>query len=159
MPSILGRAQVSLLVLAAFLACRTVPGGQPSAQSPAIGASSSRAAVDMYMKAMREVDFTLIGNIWGSRDGLARDRYSRQEFEKRAFVVSCYLGWTDYRITTDRPAVDNGRTVVVQSTASGHPQQATLRLEQDSSGRWFVAGADLSGLAPEQCTKGSASNG
>jgi hypothetical protein len=109
----------------------------------------------MYMDAMRKGDFTLISNIWGSHDGLARDRYSREEFEKRAFVISCYLGWTGYRIVADRPAVDNGRAVVVQSTSAAHQQEATLRVEHDSTGRWFVAGAELSGLSPDQCTKGS----
>jgi len=107
------------------------------------------------MEAMRTGDFTLISKIWGSHDGLARDRYSREEFEKRAFVVSCYLGWPSYRIDADRPAVDNGRTVVVQSTSPGRQQEATLRIEQDSAGRWFVAGAELSGLSPDRCTKGS----
>ena len=153
------RAQVLLLLLAALTACRTVPGRQLPEQSPAIGASSARAAVDMYMKAMREGAFAMIGNIWGSHEGLARNRYSREEFEKRAFVVSCYLGWKDYHITVDRPAPENGRMVVVRSASSGHEQEATLSVEQDSSGRWFVSGANLSGLAPEQCTKGSPSNG
>jgi hypothetical protein len=109
----------------------------------------------MYMSAMQKVDFTLIGNIWGSRQGLARDRYSRDEFEKRAFVVSCYLGWAGYRIASDRPAVDDGRTLIVQSTTPGHEQEAALRVEQNSSGRWLVAGADLAGLSPDQCNKGS----
>ena len=145
----------ALVALALAVSCRSVPSGQSPDHSQSIGASSSRAAVEMYMEAMRKGDFALIGNIWGSHEGLARDRYSREEFEKRAFVVSCYLGWAGYRIDADRPAVDNGRTVVVQSTPPGQHQEATLRIEQDSAGRWFVAGAELAGLSPDRCTKGS----
>ena len=154
MRSIRRTTQLALVAVALSVSCRSLA-SQSSDHSLSIGASSPRAAVEMYMEAMRKGDFTMIGNIWGSHDGLARDRYSREEFEKRAFVVSCYLGWTGYRIAADRPAVDDGRAVVVQSTSPGQQQEATLRVEQNSAGRWFVAGAELSGVSPERCTKGS----
>jgi hypothetical protein len=155
MHTVMRRTEIALVVLALLASCRSIPTNGPSDISVAIGAPSPRAAVDMYMTAMQKGDFTLIGNIWGSRQGLARDQYPRDEFEKRAFVVSCYLGWAGYRITSDRPAVDNGRTLMVQSTTSGHEQEAALRVEQNPAGRWLVAGTDVAGLSPDQCTRGS----
>jgi hypothetical protein len=106
----------------------------------------------MYMTGMREGDFRLIGNIWGTRQKLARDEYPRAEFEKRVFVASCYLSWEGYRIASERPVGDQARLVTVQSTSVGHEREATLRVvEEGSSERWFVEGADLSGLTPAKC--------
>jgi hypothetical protein len=102
----------------------------------------------MYMTGMREGDFKLIGSIWGTRESLARDLYPRAEFEKRVFVASCYLSWDGYRITSERPVGEQARMVTVRSTSVGHERQATLRVEESSSNRWFVEGADLSGLTP-----------
>lgn len=142
---------VALPLLIMLAACQTVPVHQSERTAPAVGAPTAHAAVAMYMTAMRESNLTLIGNIWGTRDELARKQYSRAEFEKRAFITSCYLGWDGYRITAERPAADDARMVTVRSTNPGHVQQTTLRLEESSRGRWFVEGTDLTGLRPVNC--------
>ena len=116
-----------------------------------MGAPTAHAAVAMYMTGMREGDFKLIGDIWGTRQKLAREEYPRAEFEKRVFIASCYLSWDGYRITSERPIGDQARMVTVRSTSAGHEREATLRVEESSSERWFVEGADLSRLTPEKC--------
>jgi hypothetical protein len=105
----------------------------------------------MYMTGMREGDFRLVGSIWGTRESLARDQFPRAEFEKRVFVASCYLSWEGYRITSERPVGEQARMVTVRSTNAAHEREATLRVEESSSDRWFVEGADLSGLTPAKC--------
>lgn len=143
--------RVALPALVILAACRSVPVDQLPATSTATGAPTAHAAVDMYMTGMREGDFKLVGNIWGTRQTLAREHYSRAEFEKRVFVASCYLGWDGYRIASDRPIGEQSRMVTVRSTSAGQEREATLRVEESSSARWFVEGADLSGLTPVNC--------
>ena len=106
----------------------------------------------MYMTGLRTVDFERVGDVWGTRPELARDRYAREEFEKRVFVTSCYLGWPGYRITSEKPALDGGTRLEVSSTDGGKEQHAALRLEANAAGRWFVAAADLSEVSPGHCS-------
>jgi hypothetical protein len=143
--------RVAIVALVALSACRSAPVRHGPVTSLEPGAPTARAAVNIYMQGMHDVDFDALASIWGTRDELARERYSRSEFEKRVFITSCYLGWPGYRIVSEKPAVGGGTTEVVRSTGRGNEQQSALRLEQNSSGRWFVAGADLSGVSPRNC--------
>jgi len=143
--------RVALPVLIMLAACQTVPAHQSERTAPVVGASTAHAAVAKYMTGMREADFKIIGNIWGTGEWLAREHYSRAEFEQRAFITSCYLGWDGYRIASERPSGDRARMVTVRSTNPAHAQQATLRVDESSRGRWFVEGTDLKGLRPVNC--------
>src|SRR5690242_3655559 len=95
-----------LFALVAVSSCRSLPATRSTQESYATGAQTPGSAVSMYMQGMRNVDFNLLGKVWGTREELARDRYSREEFEKRAFVASCYLGWPGYEVTSDTPVAD-----------------------------------------------------
>jgi hypothetical protein len=77
MRSIRRTTRFALVALAVSVSCRSLT-KQSSDYPLSVGAPYPHAAVEMYMEAMRKGDFTLIGNIWGSHDGLARDRYSRE---------------------------------------------------------------------------------
>jgi hypothetical protein len=105
----------------------------------------------MFMSGMRQHDLATIGEVWGTRDWLMREHYPREEFEKRALVASCYIGWSGYQILDDRAMADQARAMTIRSTTPGHEKQTTMRVERGSRGRWFVEGFDPSSLPPDNC--------
>lgn len=141
-----------LPILALLTACQTSRASQLRSPAPVQGASSARAAVDLFMTGMKTSDVQAVGNVWGTRDWLVRDHYPRAEFEKRVLIASCYIGWDGYQITAEQPVADQALAVTIKSTTPGQEQQTVVRTEENSRGRWFVEGFDIQNLRPIRCS-------
>ncbi len=144
------RVALMLLVVAA---CRTVPvnesgapiapaGGAGGAAS-AMGAASSRAAVDRFLAAARDQDLATIGNLFGDEAGPARDRDDRRAFEQREVIMVCALRHDQAKVTEGAATV-GGKIIYNVDLVQGM-LQATTRFTtvRGPAGRWFVSEFDI----------------
>lgn len=124
-----------------------------------VGAQSAAGAVTAYFHALAARDFEAMGRIWGSRKQLARDRYSRAEFEKRVIITACYIGWKSYRIVDTQPGIEGAVDFTVESIGLNPNQDVRLNVVQGVGGRWFVDRAAIGELKPTDCASTAGSTG
>jgi hypothetical protein len=141
------RRLVSLVVLVVVAGCRTAPGGGPAA-----GATSGEAAVLQFLEGARAQDLQALSAVWGNAESPARDRFERQELERRLLIMMCHLRHDESSIGPAEMG-EGGRTVFPVTLTQG-AKEATSRfitVRNTSSGRWFVEDFDLRPLR-DHCT-------
>jgi len=137
-----------VIMLLALGACRT---GAPAAMGPRgpsgnlTGASSSRAAVELFLQAAKAQDLQTMSAIWGGANGPARDLLPRDQLEKREVIMQCYFAYDSYHILSD--AHRNGKEQYQVSITKGPiTRQTTMTAEQGPSNRWYVSQVALEPL-------------
>ena len=145
------RLTLSLLLLSA---CKTVqvpvglgtaPGVTVMASSGA-GADSPRAAVETYLAAAKAQDLQALTTVWGDERGSIRNTAPREDVEKRAIIVSCFLKTTS--ATVGEPSRSEGArlmlpTQLTQGKATANPK---FTVTQGPGSRWFVVDFDMTML-------------
>jgi hypothetical protein len=142
-----------LLLLLAGIGCAgTVTGGRRAASAPLSGAeggaSSPRAVVEGFMRAVKEQDLQTMGALWGTVRGPARNLIDRDQLEKRLIIIQCKLDHDQWRYAEERPRL-----------LAGGKQDFQVRLRQKSieavtsfttvlgaDNRWYVEIVDLEPL-------------
>lgn len=145
-----------IMALAVLGACRTTSttmGVQPtsssgvaSAQTSAggpTGAADPQTAVRAFMTAAKRTDLQAIGSLWGDAEGLARERLTRDELEKRELVMMRCLRHDTYEIVGDAPALAGTRTMVVQVNYGEVSVSTDVQVVRGGGGRWFVRDLNL----------------
>jgi hypothetical protein len=112
-----------------------------------IGGATPAEAVGMMLAAGKAEDLQAVGAVWGDQEGLTRDKWSRQEFEMRAYYVVKCLRNDRYSILSEAPAAAGGRRVLtVQINKGALTETTNFRLVMGKNGRWLVENADLAPL-------------
>lgn len=154
----------SILLLVLVSACRTVPVGNPSpagmsssgTASGAAGASSPRAALDLFLSAAKSQDLQALSSVWGDENGAARERNPRREFEQSQLVLLC-LVHNDQAKVGDLRQAENGRFVTTVDMVQGKSKATvSYTVAKTPAGRWFVQSVDTKTLQNSGfCTKSS----
>lgn len=138
-----------IIMVLALGACRT---GTPSSVGPMgpsgnlTGASTSRAAVELFLQAAKAQDLQTMSAIWGGTNGAARDMLPRDQLEKREVIMQCYLAHDSFRIVSD--AHRNGKELYQVSLTKGPvTRQTTVSAVQGPSSRWYVSDVSLEPLS------------
>ena len=144
-----------IMALVLVAACRTTTTtlGPTSSKSPAgrtqsaagsvTGADDAQTAVRAFMTAAKRTDLQAIGGLWGDTDGLARERFSREELEKRELVMMRCLRHDTYEIVGDAPALNGSRAMVVQVNYGDVSVSTDMHVVRGAGGRWYVRDLSL----------------
>ena len=108
-----------------------------------IGGASASEAVAMMLAATKAEDLQAVGAVWGDTEGLTREKWSRSEFEMRAFYIVKCLRNDRYQILSEGPAANNRRLAAVQIQYKGVTAQTNFRLVKGKNDRWLVENAEL----------------
>jgi hypothetical protein len=133
---------ISLLLVGA---CRTTTSVQststsatPTASPSATGAGTAEAAARGFMAAVKQTDLQALGSLWGDKDGPARDRYPRDELEKRGIIMARCLRHDSYDIVGDAPAVGGARAMVINLKLGDLARSADFVVVRGPAQRWYV---------------------
>jgi hypothetical protein len=141
-----------MLAMAGAACSRSGGGGTASAPAPLRGAmggsSTSREAVEGFMRAVKGQDLQTMGALWGTSRGPARDQLDREQLEKRLIIIQCKLDHSTWSFDEERPRL-----------LAGGKQEFRVRLRQASvqavtsfttilaaDQRWYVEIVDLEPL-------------
>jgi hypothetical protein len=143
------RHAILIMVLVLTAACAkqqvtpTASGGgtrTSSGSGSAVGASTSRAAVEGFLSAVKTADLQAMSSLWGNDKTLARDKMSRDELEKRLVIMQCSLQHDRSTFVDDAPQMRAGgrRVWSVNLTRKRVTKKANMVTVQGPAGRWYV---------------------
>ena len=131
------------LLIALGAACHNSarPGG--AGGSGVTGAAEPRGALDGFLSAVRAQDLQAMSRLWGGEKGLARDRLSRDELEKRELLIMCHMQHDSYKVVAEHPN-QNGRQVFLVRLNRGREfRETSFTMFHSGSDRWYVEEADM----------------
>jgi len=111
-----------------------------------IGGATPAEAVAMMLAASKAEDLQAVGAVWGDTEGLSREKWSRSEFEMRAFYVVKCLRNDRYQILSEGNAANGRRLATVQIVKGTNNLQTNFRMVKGKNDRWLVENADLEPL-------------
>lgn len=140
------------LMLAGACRTQTVVLGPSSPQTTVaskpgqIGAANPTSAVQGFMTAAKTSDLQAMSSLWGDQSGLARDRFSGEELQKRELFVMRCLRHDTWDIIGDAPGFSGARAMLVQVSYGDLKRSAALEVVQGPSERWYVRDVDTKSL-------------
>ncbi len=107
------------------------------------GAPTPRAAVETYLAAAKAQDIQAMSSVWGDETGSIRKTRGRDEVEKRAIIVSCFLKTST--ATVGEPSRGEGARLLVPTTLTQGKVSASPKftVTQGPGQRWFVMDFDM----------------
>lgn len=123
-------------------------GTRSAAGGSIVGAGTSRGAVEGFMTAVKATDLQAMSALWGNEKGPARDRFSRDELDKRLIVMQCLLQHDRWSFVEDSPRLSTGgrQAWAIGLTRKNASARTTLTTVPGPGGRWFLLDADLQPL-------------
>jgi hypothetical protein len=114
----------------------------------AVGAASSRGAVEAFLVAVRAQDLQAMSGLWGNPKGLARDQLKREELEKRLIIMQCLMQHDKAVFAEERPRLQTGgRQDFLMTLTKGKNSASTLMTTVPGpNGRWLVEDVDVTKL-------------
>jgi len=128
-----------VLLLLVVAACRRNTSGGDATT----GASSPRAAVDTYLRAVRAQDLQALAAVWGSAKGPARATMRREELEQREVIILCFFRHDASRIASDAPSTGGKRTFQVELRRGDVTRSTPFTTVQGPKERWYVENVDI----------------
>jgi hypothetical protein len=110
--------------------------------APGVGAASATDALAAMMAAVKAEDLQAFGAVWGTKDGPAREQWSRSEFEMRAYYNMKCLRNDSYSILSTENPVGGGKVMITQIKKGQVVAVTKFTAVPTSSGRWFVSNFD-----------------
>jgi hypothetical protein len=123
--------------------------GRASTPGNQVGASSSRAAIEGFLAAVKVADLQGMSALWGNERGPARDKFSREELEKRLVIMQCSLQHDRWNFIDDAPRPQTGgrHAWSVNFNRKRVTAKGTMITVQGPGGRWFLEDVpDIGGL-------------
>ncbi|MES2521092.1 MAG: hypothetical protein V4617_00235 [Gemmatimonadota bacterium] len=121
----------------------------PASSSSTIGASSSKGAVEAFLSAVKAADLQAMSSVWGNREGLARDKYGREELEKRLIIIQCTMNHDRWNYAEAAPRLQTGGKQNWRVTLTRRNLTATINMltVQGPGGRWLLEEAETAPLS------------
>lgn len=137
--------KLAIVVLLVAVSCRRqVVVGSPAAN--ASGASTARAAVQLFMAAAKAQDIQALGQVWGSATGPILATISSAEVEQRAIYVMCHLKQDSYQILGESPAPGGERVFALEVKFKDLTASTHFNAIRGPSERWYVRTLELEPL-------------
>lgn len=141
MPKLLFRALLLTGATAVACAPATVnPTGQLT------GAPSARLAVDHFMAAVRTGDLQAMTTFWGTSRGPTRDTMERDQLERRAIILQCFLAHDQFTIRSEYPGDGGRRLLGADLTRGNQTRPTTFTTIIGPGSRWYVEAVDMAAL-------------
>jgi hypothetical protein len=135
-----------LLVLAT--GCRSAgpgptTGAGSSVRGVGVGADTPRTAVLGFLDAAQKEDLQALSAFWGDETGVTRDRFPRQELERRELIMICMLKH-DKAVVGDPSRSEKGRFVMQVAMTQGlRTADVKFTVAKGPGDRWFVSDFEL----------------
>jgi hypothetical protein len=150
----LGKLALPVIAAALFSAgCASTP--SPGAAGPAAstgsnltGESTSKRAVETFMRAVKAQDLQQMATAWGTAKGPARDLMSREELEKRLIIMQCNMSHDGYSFLEAQPRLQTGgrHEYLVEIRKDRLRAKTTFTTVPGPSQRWYVEIVDMAPL-------------
>ena len=104
-----------------------------------------QVTVTRFMSAVEANSLIAMGQLWGTKKGLAADKMDRTELDKRLTVMQLYLVNDEYEIVASRSAArrdDGVRAYQIRLTRAGCVHNVPVELLR-VGGWWLVSNIDL----------------
>ena len=105
--------------------------------------ASSRAAGDRFLAGVRANDAGVVAANWGSREGPASQRMTRQELDQRLYIMMRCLRHDSAKVVADVPGADDARVLRVDLFRGTLTRQTALTTVPTKSGTWYVEQVDM----------------
>lgn len=132
-----------------FLLAGCASGGGLSADPSSYGAASADIAVRSFLDAVAEEDYVRMGQLFGTRQGPAEEKWGVTEVEQRMVVMAKFLDHSDYRLRRrDLPGTGAHQArfmVRMEGTRQGTVSVPVVAVQAESK-RWFVQQVDMKTL-------------
>jgi hypothetical protein len=132
------------MLAAVSISCATTPAPGPSGQLT--GAPSARLAVEQFLASVRAQDIQAMSVVWGTSRGPTRDTMDRNELERRAIILQCFLAHDQFRIVNEIPGEGARRIIAVAITRGDQIRQPSFHVVPGPSQRWYVENIDLASV-------------
>ena len=150
----LGKLALPVIAAALFTAgCATTPspgaaGPAPSAGSNLTGETTSRRAVETFMRAVKAQDLQQMATAWGTAKGPARDLMSRDDLEKRLIIMQCNMDHDAFSFLEASPRLQTGgrHEYLVEIRKDRLKAKTTFTTVPGPSQRWYVEIVDMAPL-------------
>lgn len=134
---------VLLAALVGLAACRTA-----SAPSADAGAPAPEAAVERFLQLAAQKDYRQMGWLFGTEQGSVYARDSRENVEKRMYILATVLEHESYRLSEPQPVP--GRPAAqrydVALRQRGRDYTVPFVVVRGPRQRWFVAQIGLEAI-------------
>ena len=141
------RAGTAALLVTLISGCRI--SSPPVVDSSEAPAATPQAAVDGFVSAVASRDVKRVGALWGTRDGLLRDRISPVELETRVGVIACYLGTSHFTTVGMMPDTADGVLATLKSADNKRTER--VRAIKGQEGQWIVESLAMRKLDAGSC--------
>jgi hypothetical protein len=138
------RSFIFLLLASISIAC--APPATVRMGGDVTGAPSGRHAVEQFMGAVQARDIQAMTAVWGTARGSIRENIERNEVERRAIIMQCFLAHNQFRILSDNPGEGGRRMIRGDITRGNVSRQTTFQAVRGPGDRWYVETVDMSAL-------------
>lgn len=147
----LGKMALPLvLVVALVTGCATTSPAPARSASGAIltGESTSRRAVESFMRAVKGQDLQQMATVWGTTKGPARDQMDRESLEKRLIIIQCTLAHDSWSFAEDEARLQTGgrQEFLVEVRKRQLRAKTSFTTVQGPGQRWYVEIVDMAPL-------------
>lgn len=143
-------AAAAALVLSACAkqAVSTTPAGSGATAVTSVGSATSKGAVDGFLAAVKQQNLQAMSTLWGNKDGLARDRFKRDDLEKRLIVMQCLLNHDRYSYDEPQARMSTGNRNLWRVSLQKRNAKAstTFTTVPGPGGRWLLEDVDVAPL-------------
>lgn len=84
--------------------------------------------------------------VWGTSRGPTRDTMDRNELERRAIILQCFLAHDQFRIVSEVPGDGARRIMAVAITRGDQTRQPSFHAVPGPGQRWYVENIDLASV-------------
>ena len=151
----LGKLALPVIAAAALFSagCASTPspgaaGPAPSTGTNLTGETTSKRAVETFMRAVKSQDLQQMATAWGTAKGPARDQRSRDELEKRLIIMQCNMAHDGFSFLEAQPRLQTGgrHEWLVELRKDRLKAKATFTTVPGPQQRWYVEIVDLAPL-------------
>jgi hypothetical protein len=123
-------------------------GPAPSTGSNLTGETTSKRAVETFMRAVKAQDLQQMATAWGTAKGPARDQMDRETLEKRLIVIQCMLQHDAYSFLEAQPRLQTGgrHEYPVEVRKGRLKAKTSFTTVPGPSQRWYVEIVDVEPL-------------
>ena len=96
--------------------------------------------MDMFLAAAQAQDVDAFGRAWGSANGPALGTWSREERERRGFILMKCLRHDRFQVLTETPSTAGERVLLVELHLRDLTASSNFTVVQGPGARWYVQG-------------------
>ena len=124
--------------LALLAACGGGGGGSSATPDP-----GPAAAVDQFMRAVRDSNLIRMAELWGTSDGSAKQTGRPADYPRRIQIMHAYLRGSTAKVLAEPERSNNRAVLLVEVSRDDCRRQVPFTLVRTGGGQWIVEAIEL----------------